>query len=446
MKTLSRRAVLRGLGASVALPWLEAMTPRTLRAASPTATTPTRMAFVYVPNGVHMPDWTPRATGPDFELPPLLEPLRSVREDLTVLSGLSLDPARAHGDGGGDHARAMATFLTGTHPRKTGGADLRAGISVDQLAARKVGQATRFASLEIGCEGGRDSGQCDHGYSCAYQVNLSWRGESSPATKEIDPRLVFERLFADQVRNEADPLAARRQRRERSLLDFVAEDARRLRDKLGDGDRRKLDEYLTGVREIERRIDAARPVIEVGQSTLARPSGIPGDYREHLRLMSDLLVLAFRADLTRIATFVFANDGSNRSYGAIGVPEGHHDLSHHGQDSRKYDKIRAINRFHVENYAYLIERLKEVPEGEGTLLDHCMVVYGSGISDGNAHTHEDLPILLAGKGNGSLKPGRHILLAKETPLTNLHLSLLDRMGAPANAFGDSTGRLALLDG
>ena len=442
MKTLSRRAVLRGLGAAVALPWLEAMTPRAVRAASPSTNAPTRMAFVYVPNGVHMPDWTPRSTGPDFDLPPLLEPLRVVRDDLLVLSGLALDPARAHGDGGGDHARAMATFLTGTHPRKTGGANLRAGISVDQVAARKVGQATRFASLEIGCEGGRDAGQCDHGYSCAYQVNLSWRGESSPAAKEVDPRLVFERLFADQVRNDADPLAARRQRRDRSLLDFVAEDARKLRDKLGVADRRKLDEYLTGVREIERRIDAARPVIEVGQSTLARPAGIPSDYREHLRLMSDLLVLAFRADLTRIATFVFANDGSNRSYGAIGVPEGHHDLSHHGQDARKYDKIRAINRFHVEQFAYLIERLKEVREGEGTLLDHCMVVYGSGISDGNAHSHEDLPILLAGKGNGTLKPGRHVALPKETPLTNLHLSMLDRMDVRADSFGDRHGRLA----
>jgi Protein of unknown function (DUF1552) len=443
MKTIPRRTILRGLGATVALPWLEAMTPRTVRASTITPKAPTRLAFVYVPNGVHMADWTPRGTGPDFDLPPLLEPLKSVREDLQVLSGLALDPARAHGDGGGDHARAMATFLTGTHPRKTGGADLRAGISVDQLAAREVGQATRFASLEIGCEGGRDSGQCDHGYSCAYQVNLSWRGESTPAAKEVDPRLVFDRLFSGRVAG--DSIAARRERRDRSLLDFVAEDARRLRDKLGVADRRKLEEYLTGVREIERRIDAARPVIEVGQSSMARPSGIPSDYREHLRLMADLLVLAFRADLTRVATFVFANDGSNRSYRDIGVPEGHHDLSHHGRDESKYDKIRAINRFHLEHFAYLIRRLKEVPEGDGTLLDRSMVVYGSGISDGNAHSHDDLPILLAGRGNGTLKPGRHVRFPNETPLTNLHLSLLDRMGVPADAFGDSTGRLTSLD-
>ena len=445
MKALSRRTILRGAGAAVALPLLEAMRPGSLRAAAGPSAAPTRLAFVYVPNGVHMPDWTPRATGPDFDLPATLEPLRSVRDDLLVLSGLSLDQARPHGDGGGDHARAMAAFLTGAHPKKTGGADLRAGISVDQLAAREVGRATRFASLEIGCEGGRDSGQCDHGYSCAYQVNLSWRGSAAPSAKEVDPRLVFERLFGAQVGGAADPGAVRRTRRERSLLDFVAEDARRLQGKIGGADRRKVDEYLTGIRELERRIDGARPVVAVGRSNVARPSGIPSDYREHLRLMSDLLVLAFQTDQTRIATFVFANDGSNRSYGAIGVPEGHHDLSHHGQDARKCAKIRAINRFHVEQYAYLIERLKAIPEGDGTLLDHSMIVYGSGISDGNSHSHADLPILVAGKGNGTLSPGRHVALPGETPLTNLHLSLLDRMNVHTPSFGDSTGRLAAID-
>jgi hypothetical protein len=445
MKPLSRRTVLRGLGTTVALPLLEAMTPKPLRAASPSAKFPTRLAYLYVPNGVHMPDWTPSLAGEGFELPPILEPLRPVRDDVLVLSGLALDPARAHGDGGGDHARAMASFLTGAHPRKTGGADLRAGISVDQLVANRIGRATRFASLELGCEGGRDSGRCDHGYSCAYQVNLSWRGESSPAAKEVDPRLVFERLFGDRTRGGSDVVNARREKRDRSLLDFVAEDARRLGEKLGAADRRKLDEYLTGVREIERRIVAARPAVEIGRSSLKEPAGIPGDYREHLRLMSDLLVLAFWADLTRVATFVFANDGSNRSYGAIGVPEGHHDLSHHGRDARKYEKIRAINRFHVEQYAYLIGRLKEVREGETTLLDQCMIAYGSGISDGNSHTHDDLPILLAGAGNGTLRPGRHVAMREGTPLANLHLSLLDRMGVAAESFGDSTGKLAALD-
>ena len=447
MRPLSRRTALRGLGATLALPLLEAMTPRSALAASPAAKAPTRLAYLYIPNGVHRPDWTPRTVGPGFDLPSILEPLGPVRDDVLVLGGLTLDPARAHGDGGGDHARAMASFLTAAHPRKTGGEGLRAGVSADQVAAREVGQGTRFASLEIGCEGGRDSGQCDHGYSCAYQVNLSWRGASAPATKEVDPRLVFERLFADRARGgRAEPAFARREKRDRSLLDFVAEDARQLRGRLGSGDRGKLDEYLTGVREIERRIDRARPSVEVGPSTLARPVGIPADYREHLRLMADLLVLAFRADLTRVATFVFANDGSNRAYASIGVPEGHHDLSHHGQDPGKLAGIRAINRFHVEQFAYLLARLKEAKEGEGNLLDHSMIVYGSGIADGNAHSHDDLPILLAGRGNGTLEPGRFIASPRETPLANLHLSLLDRMGVRAESFGDSTGRLAALEG
>jgi hypothetical protein len=423
---------------------LEAMTPRSVRASAPDKA-PTRMAFLYVPNGVHMPDWTPRTTAPGFELPHLLEPLRVVRDEVLVLSGLALDKARALGDGGGDHARAMATFLTGRHPRKTGGADLRAGISVDQLAAARVGRATRFASLEIGCEGGRDAGQCDHGYSCAYQVNLSWRGEATPVAKEIDPRLVFERLFGRPGGDRSDAVAARRARRDRSLLDFVAEDVRGLEPKLGGADRRKVDEYLTGIREIERRIDAARPTIDVGRATVSPPAGIPSDYAEHIRLMSDLLVLAFQADLTRVATFVFANDGSNRSYRAIGVPDGHHDLSHHGNDPRKQAKIRAINRFHVEQFAYLLGRLKSVAEGDATLLDRSMILYGSGISDGNSHSHDNLPILLAGKGNGTLRPGRHIRYPDETPLANLHLALLDRIGAPTDAFGDSTARLGSLD-
>ena len=438
-KPLSRRTVLQGLGAAVALPLLEAMTPARSLARDAGQAAPNRLAYLYVPNGVQMPDWTPRDTGLNFELPELLKPLNPVRDDLLVLSGLKLDKAEAHGDGGGDHARAMASFLTCAHPRKTGGADLRAGISVDQIAAGAIGQVTRFPSLEIGCEGGRDSGRCDHGYSCAYQVNLSWRSESSPAAKEVDPALVFDRLFG---REKGD--GPRRERRRRSVLDFVADDARRLQGKLGGSDRHKLDEYLTGVREIERRIDRGGPKVELGGDQLARPSGIPSDYREHLRLMADLLALAFQADLTRVATFVFANDGSNRSYREIGVSEGHHDLSHHGNDPTRQARIKAINRFHVEQYAYLLARLKAIPEGDGTLLDHSMIVYGSGISDGNAHSHDNLPILVAGRGNGTLETGRHVRYPSETPLANLHLALLDRMRVPARSFGDSTGSLGKL--
>ena len=444
---ISRRTVLRGLGVSVALPLLEAMPIGSLHAGSADrGGAPLRMAFIYVPNGVHMPDWTPLSLGTDFELPMILEPLRAVRDDLLVLSGLTLNPARALGDGGGDHARAMASFLTGRHPRKTDGADLRAGISVDQLAAGVLGRSTRFPSLEIGCEGGRNAGECDHGYSCAYQSNLSWQSESTPVAKQINPRLVFDRLFGSPGGGQTNVDPARSDRRLKSILDFIGEDARQLRNVLGISDRRKLDEYLTGVREIEQRISHARPAVDVGGAKYPRPLGIPADYQEHLRLMSDLLVLAFQSNSTRVATFVFANDGSNRSYPAIGVPDGHHDLSHHGADLAKQERIRKINRFHTAGLAELLGKLKSIPEGEGTLLDHCMIAYGSGISDGNSHSHNDLPILLAGQANGAIKAGRHIRYPQETPLTNLYLTMLDLVGVKVERFGDSTGRLSGLDG
>jgi hypothetical protein len=442
---LSRRTILRGLGVSVALPFLEAMQPRPLLAApGAVKSPPLRMAFLYVPNGVHMPGWTPRSPAAGFDLPPILEPLTPVKDELVVLSGLSLDPARAHGDGGGDHARAMASFLTGRHPRKTDGADLKAGVSVDQAAAQKIGHATRFPSLEIGCEGGKNAGECDHGYSCAYQSNLSWRSETTPVAKQINPRLVFDRLFGAPAGSQGGEDLARSDRHNKSILDFVAADARELTGALGAADRRKIDEYLTGVRELEQRINRSRPDLDVGVARYPRPLGIPADYQEHLRLMGDLLVLALQSDVTRVVTFVFANDGSNRSYRTVGVADGHHDLSHHGGDPAKQQKIEQINRFHTAQLAYILKKLKSISEGDGTLLDHCMILYGSGISDGNAHAHDDLPILLAGKANGSIKTGRHLRLPKETPLTNLYVSMLDRMGVKVDGFGDSTGRLDAL--
>jgi hypothetical protein len=380
-----------------------------------------------------------------FKLSPILSPLKPIRDDVLVLSGLTLDKARPHGDGGGDHARAMAAFLTGTHPRKTNGAGLRAGVSVDQVAAARIGRATRFPSLEIGCEGSKSDGACDHGYSCAYQTNLSWRGESTPVAKEIDPRLVFERLFGGPTPNENDAARARRERDRKSILDFVGEDTAQVRNTLGAADQRKLDEYLSGVRELEQRIAHAQPIVDVGQTKFAKPVGVPADFREHIRLMCDLLVLAFQTDLTRVATFVFANDGSNRSYAALGVPEGHHDISHHGGDAAKQKKIQAINTFHAEQFAYLLRKLKAISDGDGTLLDRCLILYGSGISDGHTHDHDDLPILLAGRGNGTVKNGRHVRYPRETPLTNLYLSMLDGLGAPVDAFGDSTGRLGELE-
>jgi Protein of unknown function (DUF1552) len=447
LRPLSRRTVLRGLGVSVALPFLEAMRPRPLLAASNDQKgPPLRTAFLYVPNGVHMPSWTPRAQGTALELPAILEPLSAVKDDLLVVSGLTLNAARALGDGGGDHARAMASFLTGRHPRKTDGADLRAGVSVDQAAARQIGHRTRFPSLEIGCEGGKNAGECDHGYSCAYQSNLSWRSETTPVAKQINPRLVFDRLFGSAAARDGGDDLAREDRRNKSILDFIGDDARQLSQTLGAADRRKLDEYLTGVRELEQRINRGRPTVDLGAAKYPRPLGIPADYQEHLRLMADLLVLAFQCDLTRIVTFVLANDGSNRSYRTVGVSDGHHDLSHHGGDTAKQEKIQKINQFHTAQLAYLLQKLKAIPEGTGSLLDHSMILYGSGISDGNAHSHDDLPILLAGKAKGTITTGRHVRVPKETPLTNLYVSMLDRIGAKVDGFGDSTGRLTALGG
>ncbi len=440
MEKLSRRAVLRGVGAAVALPWLESMAPAAGLARADKAA-PTRMAFFYVPNGVHMPDWTPAATGSEFELPWILEPLAPVKNDLLVLSGLAQDGAYAHGDGGGDHARGLACFLTGVHPVKTDGADIRVGVSVDQLAAQAAGKHTRFPSLELGIERGAQSGNCDSGYSCAYSSNIAWRSPTQPVAKEVDPRLVFERLFGTPGGRSGAGGESRR-KYGRSVLDFVAEDARALDRRLGAGDRRKVDEYLGSLREIERRLAF---VEGEGQDTgLTKPGGIPEDHRDHIRLMLDLLVVAFRADLTRIATFLFANEGSNRSYGFLDVPEGHHELSHHGGDAAKHAKIRKINRFHVELFAEFLARLKAVPEGDGTLLDHAMIVYGSGIGDGNRHNHDHLPILLAGSGCGTIRPARHVDHGGKTPLNNLYLSMLDRMDAPAESLGDSTGRLGEL--
>jgi hypothetical protein len=447
-RLLDRRTALVGMGTAVALPFLEAMRPAAALAADAgkvAAKLPTRMAFVYVPNGMHMPDWTPSAIGALKELPPSLEILKDFREDMLVLSGLTLDKARANGDGGGDHARAMSSFLTGCQARKTDGANIRSGISVDQVAATKIGHLTRFPSLEIGVERGGQAGNCDSGYSCAYSSNLSWRGESTPNVKEVDPKLVFDRLFGGADRGEADAARAKRDQYRKSVLDFVLEDAGRLQGQLGAGDRRKLDEYLTAVREVELRIARAGEPVKLPKGAEARPTGIPKEYPDHVRLMCDILVLAFQTDLTRVATFPFANEGSNRPYPFAGVSEGHHDLSHHGNDKKKQAKIASINRFHLSQLAYLLGKLKGIKEGEGTLLDTCMIVYGSGNSDGNAHNHDELPILVVGKGNGTLQTGRHLRFPRETPLMNLYLSMLERMGAPTEKLGDSTGKLKGLD-
>jgi hypothetical protein len=449
---VSRRAALKGLGTAIALPLLDARLPataftafgRALEAAEAAKKTPNRMAFLYVPNGIHMPDWTPANVGADFDLPPILQHVAKFKNDLLILSGLAQDGARAHGDGGGDHARAMASFLTGCHPRKTHGADIKVGVSADQVAAQKVGQQTRFASLELGCEPGAQNGNCDSGYSCAYSANSSWKTESTPVAKEVNPRLVFERLFSDGQQGESKESRAKRNQARKSVLDFALEDANQLKGRLGATDQRKLDEYLSTVRELEQRINRAEQAAGEGLPNFKKPAGVPGDYGEHIRLMADLMVLAFQTDSTRISTFVLANEGSNKSYAFIGVSEGHHDLSHHGNDKEKQAKISKINQFHVDQLAYFLEKLKSTPEAGGSLLDHAMVTYGSAIGDGNAHNHDNLPILLAGRGCGTLKPGRHIRYEKETPLNNLWLSLLDRMESSIDKLGDSNGRLGEL--
>jgi Protein of unknown function (DUF1552) len=441
---ISRRAVLRGAGAAIALPWLEAMShaagPASPSTAAPVG--PKRMAFFYVPNGVHMQDWKPKEEGANFNLPWILEPLAPVKDEMLVLTGLDQHNAKALGDGPGDHARSLSCFLTGVHPYKTDGANIKVGISVDQMAAVAVGGRTRLPSLELGIERGGQSGNCDSGYSCAYSSNISWRSATTPMAKEVNPRFVFDRMFSGRGKTGS---AAERQKRElyeRSILDYVLEDAQTLRGRIGLDDRRKMDEYLTSVREIEQRIAKAETPVQV-DGGVPRPSGVPKDYAEHVRLMFDLIALAFQTDTTRICTFMYANEGSGRPYPFLGVPEGHHDLSHHGGDAKKHEKIRKINRFHIEEFARLLTKLKSTREGEHSILDNSMIVYGSGIGDGDRHNHDDLPVLFVGKGGGAFKTGRHVVY-KPQPLNNLYLSMLDAMGVPCERIGDSTGRLEKL--
>ena len=445
---LHRRAFLKGLGTTMALPFLDAMAPVGAFASSaPKA--PTRMAFMFVPNGVHLPNWTPENEGFDFDLPTILDPLTPVKDDLLVISGLTHDKGRANGDGAGDHARSAGVFLTGAQPLKSEGAQIRAGMSADQLAANQIGHLTRFASLEIGTEGGRPFGKCDSGYSCAYSNNISWKNETTPMAKETNPRAVFERLFASELQGEVTEREAKRRRYRRSILDFVLDDAKRLETRVGYNDRQKLDEYLGAIREIETRIER----IERDQSDFAsvihsvdRPDGIPETYEEHLRLMGDMMILAFQTDVTRVASYMFANAGSNRSYRNIGVNEGHHSLSHHQGDPVKHEKLTAINRFHVQQLSYILQRMKSIREGDSTLLDNCTIVYGSGISDGNRHNNENLPIIVAGRGGGSVLTGRHVRYAQETPLCNLFHSVLQDGGVKVDYVGDSTGPLRGLAG
>ena len=428
----------------MALPLLDATAP--VKALGATASQdPVRMAFMFVPNGMHMPDWTPKQEGSHFDLPKILKTMEPVKRDITVLSGLTNDKGRGNGDGPGDHARSAGVFLTGVQPLKSEGSEIRAGVSVDQVAAQAIGNNTRFASLELGTEKGRQSGKCDSGYACSYSNNISWRDATTPMTKETNPRLVFERLFGSGNAQEETESVLRRKRFQNSILDFVLEDAKRLSSKVGHKDRGKIDEYLTAVREIELRLERAEKDGKQRPDYLAdydKPEGIPSSYEEHIRLMGDMMVLAFQTDVTRVATFMLANEGSNKSYRSIGVNEGHHSLSHHQNDPIKLQKISDINEFHARQVSYILQRLKSIPEGNGSLLDNCMIVYGAGISDGNRHNNENLPIIMAGRAGGAIRPGRHIRYHFETPMSNLYLSMLDQMGVHQSRFGDSTGLLS----
>src|SRR5262249_40116181 len=385
--------------------------------------------------------WTPKVAGKDYEFTRILKPLEPIREDLLVLSGLASHNGNALGDGPGDHARAGAAFLTGVHCKKTAGADIHAGVSVDQIAAAGIGSETRFASIELGCEDSRTVGDCDSGYSCAYTNSISWRTPTTPMPPEVNPRAAFERLFGSEDLSLDPQTRAQRARYRKSILDLVSEDTRNLVKTLGPADRRKMDEYLVAVREIERRIESAERDNRQFKPQIDKPGGIPFTFPEYAKLMYDLQVVAFQADLTRISQLVAGREGSTRVYSEIGIPDPHHPLTHHRNNQDWIEKITQINTFHVELLAYFLKRLKSTADGEGTLLDHSMVVYGSGLSDGNRHLHEQLPVLLAGRGGGSLKPGRHIVYERETPVTNLYLSLLDRIGVRPESLGDSTGRL-----
>ncbi|MBI5689491.1 MAG: DUF1552 domain-containing protein [Verrucomicrobia bacterium] len=452
----SRRQFLRGVGVCLGLPVLESALGPVARAAAtgpdsaaPLAVTstgaPLRMAYVYFPNGAHQDYWWPTGEGRAFTLGRTMQPLAPLQGSLQVLGGLDHKNATAGNDGAGDHARANATFLTGARARKTDSTDIRVGVSVDQVVAQRIGSRTRFPSLELSCDAVRKSGGCDSGYSCAYQYNLSWSSATTPMAPEANPRLVFERLFGSGSPAERQRNYRLRQQTQKSLLDFVLEDARALQRELGGSDRRKLDEYLTGVREIEQRIERSERFGDLPTPGMEAPSGIPGNYGDHMDLMYDLLATAFETDSTRVATLLLAGDGSNRPYPQIGIPEGHHYCSHHRNDPDLMEKVAKIDRYYLEHFARFLQRLEEKKDVDGrSVLHNSMIVYGCGNADGNRHTHHNLPVILAGAGGGTLTAGRFQRFGGE-PMSNLFLSLTDRMGVTGvDRIGDSSGRLQAL--
>ena len=441
-KSLPRRTFLRGVGASVALPLLDGMVPA-FAAIRTSAAKPVRRLFTgYVPNGVIMDQWTPPTEGVLGDLPATLAPLGRFKDKLLVVSGLADAPAYpAPGEGTGDHVRAAATFLTGAHPKQTDGPDIRAGTSMDQLAARVLGTDTVLSSLELAIDPNELIGACEAGWSCAYANTLSWRNPTTPLPMENQPRAVFERLFGDADSTSPEARLARINE-DRSILDSLVHEVADFRRAVGSSDRDKVTQYLDAIRDIERRIQLAESQADRELPDLARPSGgIPETFAEHARLMFDLQVTAFQADLTRVITFMMSREVSPRTYPDLGIPDPHHGLSHHQNRPEQMTKLATLNRHHIEQLAYFMERLAATPDGDGTLLNHVMIQYGCGISDGNQHSHVNLPILVAGGGGGSIQGGRHLRVAEETPLTNLQLTMLAKLGVPIEALGDSTGVL-----
>jgi len=447
---MARRRFLQGLGACVGLPAFESLVPKSAAAATANtapslATTssgaPLRMAFMSIPNGVQQDHWFPEGEESEFTFGPTMKPLEGLKKHVQVLTGLDHEHATPGADGAGDHARANATFLTGQRARKTSGKDIQVGVSIDQLAAKHVGQATRFRSLELSCDAVRNSGSCDSGYACAYQYNLSWSTPTTPVTPEPNPRLAFERMFGAGTHGERVKNYQQRLHTQRSLLDFVLEDVQTLNRQLGRNDRRKLDEYLVGVRSIEQRIEKSEQLGSIADPNVDTPAGIPRDFGAHMDMMYDMLALAFQTDSTRVGTLLLAYDGSNRSFPGIGITEGHHYLTHHQRNEKYVEYIAKIDQFYMQHFARFLNKLATTEDVDGSsLLDNSMIVYGGAIADGNRHTHSDLPVVLAGGGGGRLHPGRYVKLSNQ-PMSNLFVTMLSHMGVDVDRFGDSTAAL-----
>lgn len=412
--------------------------------AATTAKAPVRMGFVYVPNGMDVRNWNLDYEGKLGELSRIMKPLEPFKDDILVLGNLTHNNGRALLDGPGDHGRCCGAYLTGMQPRKTM-VDIKAGISCDQIVANHIGNKTRFPSLELGLEDARQAGDCDSGYSCAYTNNLAWRSETQPLPPVLDPRALFERLFGNGVALSPEARALQSKYR-RSILDFVTGDTKKLETNLGPTDKRKLEEYLSSIREIERQLEKAEKDNAQIDPKMPKPYGVPADFAEHFKLMTDMLTIALQADLTRVFTFLVTREGTSRAYRELGIPDGHHPLTHHQNKPELMEKVSQINTYHVKQFAGWIEKLKSIQEGDGSLFDNSMIVYGAGLTDGNKHNHEDLPTVLVGHGgNNFIKTGRRIAYRKETPMSNLFLSMMDRMDVHSENFGDSTGRLNGLD-